>query len=43
MTHAFLVTLLAFTFLYLWLMEKRLAVEATAGEVDHLHKELELT
>ncbi len=43
MTHAFLVTLLAFTFLYLWLMEKRLALEATSGEVDHLHKELELT
>jgi heme exporter protein C len=42
MTHAFLITLVAFTFLYLWLMDKRLAVEATGQQVDDLHKELEL-
>ena len=32
----------AFSFLYLWLMQKRLAVEETRQEVDQLHKELEL-
>ena len=42
MTHAFLITLVAFTFLYLLLMQKRLAVEATEQQVDKLHKELEL-
>lgn len=40
MFHAFLVTLLAFSFLYLWLLERRLDVEATSREVDQLHKEL---
>jgi heme exporter protein C len=42
MTHAFLITLVAFTFLYLWLMQQRLEVEATEQQVDDLHKELEL-
>lgn len=32
----------AFSLLYLWLMQKRLAVESTRQEVDQLHKELEL-
>jgi hypothetical protein len=42
MTDAFLVTLVAFTFLYLWLLQKRLAVETTEQQVEQLHKELEL-
>jgi len=42
MTQAFLVTLVAFTFLYLWLMQTRLRLEATEHDVDRLHKELEL-
>ena len=42
MTHTFLITLVAFTFLYLLLMQKRLAVEATEQHVEKLHKELEL-
>lgn len=42
MTHAFLITLVAFTFLYLWFMQMRLRVEATQQEVDDLHQELEL-
>lgn len=42
MMHAFLVTLAAFTFLYLWILERRLEVEAAERRVDELHKELEL-
>lgn len=42
MLHALFMALGAFFFLYLWLMQKRLAVEATQREVDQLHKELEL-
>ncbi len=43
MTHTLLLTLLAFTFLYLWLLHTRLGLEATEERVDRLHKELELT
>lgn len=42
MLNALFMALAAFFFLYLWLMAKRLAVEASREEVDHLHKELEL-
>jgi hypothetical protein len=42
MFQALMIALAAFLFLYLWLMEKRLAVESTQGEVDRLHKELDL-
>lgn len=42
MRNALFMALGAFFFLYLWLMQKRLAVEATRQEVDQLHKELEL-
>jgi heme exporter protein C len=42
MLHALFMALGAFVFLYLWLMQKRLAVESTRQEVDQLHKELEL-
>lgn len=42
MFQALLMALAAFLFLYLWLMDKRLAVESAQGEVDRLHKELDL-
>jgi heme exporter protein C len=41
MLQALLLANAAFLFLYLWLLEKRLAVEAAQFEVDRLHKELE--
>jgi heme exporter protein C len=42
MFQALMMALVAFLFLYLWLLDKRLAVESAQGEVDRLHKELEL-
>jgi heme exporter protein C len=42
MLRALFMALGAFLFLYLWLMQKRLAVESTRDEVDELHKELDL-
>ena len=42
MLNALFMALTAFFFLYLWLMSKRLAVESSREEVDHLYKELEL-
>jgi len=42
MFQALMMALAAFLFLYLWLMDKRLAVESAQGEVDRLHKELDL-
>jgi heme exporter protein C len=42
MFQALMMALVAFLFLYLWLMDKRLAVESAQGEVDRLHKELDL-
>jgi heme exporter protein C len=41
MLQALLLANAAFLFLYLWLLDKRLAVEKTQFEVDRLHKELE--
>ncbi|HXV62574.1 MAG TPA: cytochrome c biogenesis protein [Vicinamibacteria bacterium] len=42
MRQALYMAFAAFSFLYLWLVQKRLAVEDTRHEVDRLHKELEL-
>lgn len=42
MFQALLMAFTAFLFLYLWLMDRRLAVESAQGEVDQLHKELDL-
>ncbi len=41
MFQALMIALVAFLFLYLWLMDKRLAVESVQEEVDRLHKELD--
>lgn len=41
MFHALMVSLLAFFFLYIWLLEKRLSIERAEEEIEHLHKELE--
>jgi heme exporter protein C len=41
MFQALLLANLAFLFLYLWLLDKRLGVERAQFEVDRLHKELE--
>jgi hypothetical protein len=38
-----MMALTAFLFLYLWLLQKRLALEAAQGELDRLHKELDLS
>ena len=35
-------SLVAFLFLFLWLLEKRLSVDRAQQEIEHLHKELEL-
>lgn len=43
MTDTLLITLVAFTCLYLWLLQNRLGLETTEERVDRLHKELELT
>ncbi|MGH9391093.1 MAG: cytochrome c biogenesis protein [Vicinamibacteria bacterium] len=43
MLQALFMALGAFLFLYLWLLDKRLAVESAQGEVDLLHKELDLS
>lgn len=42
MFHALMMAFGAFLLLYLWLLDKRLAVESAQGEVDRLHKELDL-
>jgi heme exporter protein C len=42
MFQTLMMALTAFLFLYLWLMDRRLAVESAQGEVDQLHKELDL-
>jgi len=42
MFQALQMALVAFLFLYLWLMDKRLSVESAQEEVDRLHKELDL-
>ncbi len=42
MAQTFMLTLAAFTLLYLWLMDRRLAVEASERQVEKLAKELEL-
>ncbi len=42
MLRALFMALGAFFFLYLWLMQKRLAVASTRDEVDQLYKELDL-
>jgi heme exporter protein C len=42
MFHALMMAFAAFLFLYLWLLQRRLAVEETQFEVDLLHKELDL-
>jgi heme exporter protein C len=42
MFHALMMALAAFLFLYLWLIDKRLAVASAQDEVDRLHKELDL-
>ena len=39
---ALMASLVAFLFLYLWLLEKRLSVDRAQQEIEHLHKELEL-
>jgi heme exporter protein C len=43
MFQALMVALAAFLFLYLWLLQKRLALESAQGELDRLHKELDLS
>jgi heme exporter protein C len=43
MLQALMMALTAFLFLYLWLLQKRLALEAAQGELDRLHKELDLS
>jgi heme exporter protein C len=42
MFQALMMAFAAFLFLYLWLLQRRLAVESTQFEVDQLHKELDL-
>jgi heme exporter protein C len=41
MFQALMMALTAFLFLYLWLLDKRLAVESAQAELERLHKELE--
>jgi len=41
MLQALLISLAAFLFLYLWMLEKRLSIERAQEEIDHLHKTLE--
>ena len=38
MFQALMISLAAFLFLYLWLLEKRLSIERAQEEIDHLHK-----
>ena len=42
MTHTLLISLIAFILLYLWMLQKRLAIDATEQQVEQLHKEYEL-
>jgi heme exporter protein C len=41
MFHALMMSLVAFLFLYLWLLEQRWDVERSQEEIEHLHKQLE--
>jgi heme exporter protein C len=41
MAQALMMSLVAFFFLYLWLLEKRVSVEQAQQEIEHLHKQLE--
>jgi heme exporter protein C len=41
MFHALMVSLVAFLFLYLWMLEKRVAIEQAQEEIDHLHKKID--
>jgi heme exporter protein C len=41
MFQALMMSLAAFLFLYLWLLEKRLSIDRAQQEVEQLHKELE--
>jgi len=42
MLAALMASLVAFLFLYLWLLEKRLSVDRAQQEIEHLHKEIEI-
>ena len=42
MFQVFMLTLVAFTVLYLWLMQKRVGVASTQHRIDQMHKELSL-
>ncbi len=42
MLQTLMASLVAFLFLFLWLLEKRLSVDRAQQEIEHLHKELEL-
>jgi heme exporter protein C len=41
MAQALMVSLAAFLFLFLWLLEKRILIERSQQEVEYLHKQLE--
>jgi hypothetical protein len=41
MFQALMVSLVAFLFLYIWMLQKRVDIERAEQELDHLHKELE--
>lgn len=41
MAQALMVSLVAFLFLFLWLLDKRISIERSQQEVDFLHKQLE--
>jgi heme exporter protein C len=43
MFQSLMVALVAFLFLYLWLLGKRLAVESVSEQVERLYKELDVT
>jgi heme exporter protein C len=43
MFQSLMVALVAFLFLYLWLLSKRLAVESANEEVERMYKELDVT
>ncbi len=42
MFHALMVSNFAFLILYLWLLDKRLAIDRAQQEIEHLHRELEV-
>ncbi|MFQ5793397.1 MAG: cytochrome c biogenesis protein CcsA, partial [Acidobacteriota bacterium] len=41
MFHALMMSLTAFFFLFVWLLERRVAIEQARHEVEHLHKQVE--